>query len=88
MSRVLRQNSRHLLEAETGTIHKDPGGRITVCLISPNTYSVGMSGLGFQKVYHMVNSEADALCERAFLPDSEALKEHLRTGTELFSLES
>jgi radical SAM superfamily enzyme YgiQ (UPF0313 family) len=88
LSRVLRQNFKHLLEAETGTIYKDPGGKITVCLISPNTYSVGMSSLGFQKVYHLLNSETDVVCERAFLPDNEAFKEHLRTGTELFSLES
>ena len=85
---ILRDKAKQLLEAEIGTVYKDPGGKITVCLISPNTYSVGMSGLGFQKVYHLLNSEVDVLCERAFLPQSDEIEEYLRTGSELFSLES
>lgn len=88
MSWILRDKIKRLLKAETGTIYKDPGGKITVCLISPNTYPVGMSGLGFQKVYHLLNRESDVVCERAFLPESDEIEEYMRTGTELFSMES
>ncbi|MBI5236792.1 MAG: radical SAM protein [Deltaproteobacteria bacterium] len=47
-----------------------------------------MANLGFQTAYHLFNSIGGCACERAFLPDEGALKEHLRTGTRLFSLES
>ncbi len=67
-----RQN-RHSADAvspeETGVIRKDWGGRIRVALVYPSTYSVGMSNLGFQTVYRLLNDNDDIVCERAFLPD-------------------
>ncbi|MEK7679245.1 MAG: radical SAM protein, partial [Deltaproteobacteria bacterium] len=69
-------------------MRKDPGGRQSICLIYPNSYSLGMANLGFQTAYHLFNSIDDCACERAFLPDEGALKEYLRTDTRLFSLES
>jgi radical SAM superfamily enzyme YgiQ (UPF0313 family) len=77
-----------LLAQERGTIHKDPGGRVSVCLVYPNTYFVGMSNLGFQGIYTLLNARSDVVCERAFLPDEEDLGEYARTGTEILSLES
>jgi radical SAM family uncharacterized protein len=59
-----------LLDAETGTIHKEHGGRVSVALIYPNTYHVGMSNLGFQTVYRILNALDGVVCERAFLPDT------------------
>jgi len=47
-----------------------------------------MSNLGFQGLYGIMNKRQDVLCERAFLPDEEDIGEYIRTGTELFSLES
>ena len=58
-----------LLDAETGTIHKEHGGRVSVALIYPNTYHVGMSNLGFQTVYRILNNLDGVVCERAFLPE-------------------
>ena len=84
----LVQKARRILEKERGTVCKPWGGKITVCLIYPNHYYVGMSNLGFQTVYQRLNSEDDVVCERAFLPDPEDLQEYHHTQTPLFSVES
>lgn len=80
--------AKQALERERGTVHKPWGGKITVCLVYPNRYHVGMSNLGFQTLYQCINSEDDLVCERAFLPDPEDLQEYRNTKTPLFSLES
>ncbi|MDA8091773.1 MAG: radical SAM protein [Nitrospiraceae bacterium] len=77
-----------LLSKEKGTVFKEPGGKLNICLVYPNTYHVGMSNLGFQGVYGYLNGMADVLCERAFLPDPEDLEDFIKGGEELFSLES
>jgi radical SAM superfamily enzyme YgiQ (UPF0313 family) len=59
------------LGAETGTIRKDWRNKISVALTYPNTYHVGMSNLGFQTVYRLINGFDDVLCERVFLPEEE-----------------
>ncbi len=84
----LIQKAERILEKERGTVQKPWGGKKSICLIYPNTYHVGMSNLGFQTVYQCLNSEDDIVCERAFLPDSEDLREYTNTQTPLFSLES
>ena len=88
MSRRLREKADILLSKEKGTVYKDPGGKTTVALVYPNTYHVGMSNLGFQGIYGLLNSMNDVLCERAFLPDDGDIDEYVRTGTEIFSMES
>lgn len=67
---------------------KDWGGRISVALVYPNTYAVGMSNLGFQAIYASLNRLPDVVCERVFFPDPEDVDEYLRTRTTPFSLES
>jgi radical SAM family uncharacterized protein len=84
----LVQKAKRILEKERGAVQKPWGGKHSICLIYPNTYHVGMSNLGFQTVYHCLNSEDDIVCERAFLPDPEDLREYRLTQTPLFSLES
>jgi len=88
MNRKLIERADRLLSKERGTVYKDPGGRINIALVYPNTYHVGMSNLGFQGIYGLLNSMNDVVCERAFLPEDKDLDEHVRTGTELFSMES
>ncbi len=82
------QKARKRLEKEKGVYQKPWGGKISIGLIYPNSYYVGMSNLGFQSVYQRFNQEEDVVCERAFLPDPEDLPEYQKTGTPLFSLES
>ena len=88
VNRKLTEKADRLLSKERGTIFKDPGGRINVCLIYPNTYHVGMSNLGFHGIYTLLNDRSDTLCERAFLPDEDDIDEYVRTDTKPFALES
>ena len=53
--------------SETGAIRKGWAGRISVALVYPNSYHVGMSSLGFQTVYLLLNQMEQVVCERAFL---------------------
>ncbi len=54
------------LAGEEGTIFKDWGGRYPLALIYPNNYSIGMSNLGVQAIYRLLNNRSDAICERVF----------------------
>ncbi|MBN1504514.1 MAG: radical SAM protein [Candidatus Eisenbacteria bacterium] len=40
--------------------------RLSVCVVYPNSYAVGMDNLGFQGVYRMLASTPGVHCERAF----------------------
>ncbi|HXH81940.1 MAG TPA: radical SAM protein [Candidatus Tectomicrobia bacterium] len=88
MSRSLKRKAESLLAAEQGAVRKDWGGRVPVALVYPNTYSVGMSNLGFQTIYRHLNAMPDVVCERVFLPEPADLDELRRTGQAPFSLES
>jgi radical SAM superfamily enzyme YgiQ (UPF0313 family) len=88
MSWKLKEKIDCLLSQEQGTVYKDPGGKINIALVYPNTYHVGMSNLGFQGIYGLLNKMHDVVCERVFLPDDEDMEEYLRTDTELFTMES
>src|SRR3989339_198292 len=54
---------------EQGAIRKQTKGLIKTALVYPNTYSAGMSSLGFQTVYRLLNQMDHVSCERVFLPD-------------------
>ncbi|AEG59304.1 TIGR03960 family B12-binding radical SAM protein [Desulforamulus ruminis] len=54
----------------------------------PDVYEVGMSHLGLQILYHVVNSREDALLERVFAPWTDMEKELRQEKLLLFSLES
>jgi radical SAM superfamily enzyme YgiQ (UPF0313 family) len=88
MSWQFKEKARERLDRETGTIVKDWGGRVSIALVFPNTYHVGMSNLGFQTMYRALNQRAELVCERAFLPDPDDLSEHERLGVPALSLES
>jgi len=65
-----KQNrNRQLLESEIGTVRKSWRHRISVALVYPNRYYVGMSSLGFQTLYSLLNNMDHDVCERAFWPD-------------------
>jgi hypothetical protein len=54
----------------------------------PDTYEIGMSYLGLQIIYHILNKMESVYCERIFAPaaDMEALMR--REGMPLFTLET
>jgi len=57
----------YLKKAEKGTIIKNPENKLKIVLVYPNTYRVGMSNLGFQTVYSIINRFEHITCERIFL---------------------
>ncbi len=62
-------------ENEIGTIRKSWRGRIRFALVYPNRYHVGMSNLGFQSVYRLLNNYDHVVCERVFLPEPTLKKQ-------------
>lgn len=84
----LIQKAKAVLEKERGVVQKPWGGKITICLVYPNAYRLGMSNLGFQTLYRILNANDDVVCERAFLPEPEDFEEYRNSQTPLFSLES
>ncbi|MBI3911667.1 MAG: radical SAM protein [Armatimonadetes bacterium] len=88
MAYGLIHNVKQLLAVERGTIYKPYGGRLKFALAFPNSYRLGMSNLGYQIVYRLLNDREDTVCERTFLPDPAEEPEFRRTHTPLFTWES
>lgn len=88
MSWKLRQKARNRRQREEGTIFARRVAPVRGALVYPNTYRLGMSNLGFQTLYRLLNELPDSACERAFLPDPEELREYRRTRTPLATLET
>jgi len=74
MATASRQHLTKCRAAERGVIRKSAAGRIRVALVYPNSYHVGMSNLGFQTVYRLINEIDHVVCERAFLPEQDGGK--------------
>jgi radical SAM superfamily enzyme YgiQ (UPF0313 family) len=55
------------LAAEIGTLRKQ--GDVSIALVYPSPYTVGMSSLGYQTIYRVLNGLPGVAAERAFLPD-------------------
>jgi len=83
-----RERALHTLAKEVGYVKKPHGDRLRVALAFPNTYWVGMSNLGFQTIYRLLNAEDDIVCERFFLPPKQELAAQLAAKTPLLTLES
>ncbi|MGD8897823.1 MAG: radical SAM protein, partial [Acidobacteriota bacterium] len=88
MSRRLNERHRSLREAEVWLEDLPLSGSFRVALVYPNLYYVGMSNLGFQSVFRMLNRLPDVACERAFLPDDAEKAELERTRRPLTTLET
>lgn len=84
----LKEEARRILADEIGTSYKHTPCEVKVALAYPDTYHVGMSCLGFQTIYNILNQRVDAICERCFLPEKNDIPEYLKTDTPLFGLES
>ena len=56
---------------------KDWGGRLPFVLVYPNSYYIGMSNLGLQAIYSLLNAKPDVVCERAFYDPPERAQEAL-----------
>ena len=60
------REARQRLAKEQGAIRKDWGGRLPIALVYPNSYYLGMSNLGIQTIYRLLNEKPDIVCERVF----------------------
>ncbi len=84
----IKKELEEILSTEVGTILREPGGKARVALVYPNTYRPGMSNLGFQTIYRLLNSRTDCVCERAFLPERKTMEEMTKTHTPVLTIES
>ncbi|HKG21919.1 MAG TPA: radical SAM protein [Blastocatellia bacterium] len=85
----IKDRYRKIKSEEAGLVHHKPRGLgLDFALAYPNTYYIGMSNLGFQSVYQLLNGFGGISCERVFVPDPDIEKELERTRTPLLSLES
>jgi radical SAM family uncharacterized protein len=76
------------LSEEICTIARSGEGGIRVALAFPNTYHVGMSNLGFQSVYRILNLAPGITCERAFLPEAKTILHLKKANKHLTSFET
>lgn len=66
------RQARETLATEQGAIVKDWGGKLPIALVYPNSYYVGMSSLGLQTLYRLLNERPDVAAERVFWVQREA----------------
>jgi radical SAM family uncharacterized protein/radical SAM-linked protein len=77
------------LGQEIHSFRKDPAEvKLKFCLAFPDVYEVGMSHLGIQILYHILNEKKWVACERAFAPWVDMEKVLRRKRIPLSSLES
>src|SRR4030066_1427483 len=77
------------LGQEVHSIRKDPAEvKLKFCLAFPDVYEVGMSHLGIQILYHILNSKKEIACERVFAPWGDMEKVLRNKKIPLSSLES
>lgn len=74
---------------EVNSIVKDHAkARVTVALAFPDTYKIGMSHLGLQILYGLLNREPSIAAERVFAPWSDMEARMRAAGVPLFSMET
>ncbi|MCU0641080.1 MAG: radical SAM protein [Candidatus Margulisbacteria bacterium] len=74
---------------ELNAVHKDwDKATLKFVLAYPDTYEIGMSNLGLQILYHILNDQADVLAERVFAPWPDREEQLKSQNEKLKSLES
>jgi radical SAM superfamily enzyme YgiQ (UPF0313 family) len=61
---------------------------VRFALVYPSTYYLGMSSLGVQVIYSILNQREDTSCERAFVPEPKSLDKLSQSRIPLFSFET
>jgi len=91
LDRILRNVARPARYAggEWNSIVKEwKEDQVKVALVYPDVYEVGMSNLGLQILYDLLNQRDDIVAERCYAPWMDMEAEMRREGVPLFSLES
>ncbi len=73
---------------EKGAFRKIWSDQLRIALVYPNSYRLGMSNLGFQHVYRLLNSSDRFVAERFFLEPPVESKTRPKSLPKLLSLES
>ncbi len=74
---------------EVNMVKKDPENvDIRFCMCFPDVYEIGMSHLGIQILYDMINKREDAYCERVYSPWPDLDQIMREKEISLFSLET
>ena len=74
---------------EVGSVRKDPSTvDVSMALCFPDLYTIGMSNLGCQILYSLVNELEWAAAERAFAPWPDMQEQMREHGIPLYALES
>lgn len=74
---------------EINAVRRDnTAGDVSICLVFPDVYEIGMSHYGLKVLYHMLNHMDGVTAERCFLPSREAIEIFAAHHVPLFSLES
>ncbi len=83
------QKPYRYIGGEKGSIQKDwNAASVRICLAFPDTYEIGMSHIGMQILYHIVNREPDYIAERVFTPWPDMEQALYAHDLALFSLEN
>jgi radical SAM family uncharacterized protein len=83
------QTPAQYIGGERNQIRKDHASvDLRVALAFPDTYAIGMSHLGLQILYHMLNGRDDVLAERAFAPWVDMEEQLRRRDLPIYTLES
>ena len=98
MSSVQKELDRLLLKVEKparyigGELHsvvRDPSAdtvRFAFCF--PDLYEIGMSYMGLNILYHLLNRTDHTYCERCFTPARDMMQAMKQYGVPLFTLET
>lgn len=62
--------------------------KLRIALAFPDLYEIGMSHLGFQIIYYLLNRREDVLCERVFVPGIDLERKLRDERIPLFTLET
>jgi radical SAM family uncharacterized protein len=82
------QSPAQYIGGEWNSIRKDWGSvKIRAALAFPDTYKIGMSHLGLQILYGLVNARPDSLCERVFAPWPDLEAKMRANGIPLFTVD-
>jgi radical SAM superfamily enzyme YgiQ (UPF0313 family) len=83
ISRKLLKRWRELRKSET-LLEPVSVGSYYILLVYPNTYSVGVSNLGFQTIFSLLNKIPFVVCDVLYYPDEDVIPQ-LEDGYELCS---
>lgn len=77
------------INREWNSVHKDDElSRTSMCLCFPDIYELGISNLGIEILYHLINQHQDWVAERSYCPEIDMQDQMRKSNITLSSLES